>query len=42
VIEPPKPDIVCSQVITERDFSGQVKVSSKAIIFVYLNDKRIN
>ena len=41
VVEPPKPGIDCAQVITEKEFSGEVKVSSKAVVSVYLNGTRV-
>jgi hypothetical protein len=41
VVEPPKPGIDCAQVITEKEFSGQVEVSSKAVVSVYLNGTRV-
>jgi len=41
VIEQSKADLICSQVITEKDFSGRIKVSPDALVSVYLNGKRI-
>jgi hypothetical protein len=42
VVEPPPSGTVCTQVITEKEFSGQVKVSEKATISVYLNGKKVD
>ena len=40
-IQKPKPDVVCAQVITPKEFSGEVKVSERAVVSVYLNGTRI-
>jgi len=32
---------ICAQVITNKEFSGQVKVSEKAVISVFLNGEKI-
>ena len=41
VIEPSPPGTVCAQVITEREFSGGVQVSEKAVVSVFLNGEKI-
>ncbi len=33
---------ICAQVITDKEFSGEVKVSEQAIVSVYLNDKKVD
>lgn len=40
-VERPAADLACIQVIGEKNFSGQIKVSPQAIVTVYLNGQRI-
>jgi len=41
VVEAPVPDLVCTQVIVEKEFSGQVQVSSGATVSVFLDGTKI-
>ena len=40
-IQDPKEGTVCAQVVTEKEFSGRLKVSENASISVYLNDEKV-
>ena len=40
-IENPTPDNVCAQRITQKDFSGEVKVSESASVLVFLDGKKV-
>ena len=40
-IENPTPDNVCAQRITQKDFSGEVKVSESASVSVFLDGKKV-
>lgn len=40
-IQDPGPGTFCAQVITQKEFSGQVQVSEKAVVSVYLNGEKV-
>ncbi|MDP2720707.1 MAG: hypothetical protein Q8O75_02080 [bacterium] len=40
-IQDPDPTMMCAQVVTEKEFSGEVKVSEKATISVFINGKKV-
>jgi len=40
-LKEPKPGTICAQVVTEKEFSGELKVSEQARISIYLNGKKV-
>ena len=40
-LKEPKPETICAQVVTEKEFSGELKVSEQARISIYLNGKKV-
>jgi len=40
-IDNPEPSVICTQVITKKEFSGQAQVSEKATVSVYLNGEKV-
>jgi len=40
-IQNPDPQIQCIQVVTPKEFSGQMQVSEKAVVSVFLNGEKI-
>ncbi|OGD86908.1 hypothetical protein A2Z23_01440 [Candidatus Curtissbacteria bacterium RBG_16_39_7] len=41
MVESPQPGVACVQVITDKEFSGQIKVSDKATVSVHLNGQKV-
>jgi hypothetical protein len=40
-INEPESGVICAQVFTDKEFSGQVQVSEKATVSVFLNDEKV-
>ena len=40
-VENPSPEKFCAQQITQKEFSGEVKVSEKATVSVFLNGEKV-